>query len=98
MLSLLYIAESKTQVYGALHDYLSMTSSIFSDLNDFICRCTHSMVCYIIFAFHFNDVENIGYVCYKKKSVPWKSDTFSSANPESSISVSLNGLVLAELS
>ena len=64
MLSLLYIAESKTQVYGALHDYLSRNSSIFSDLNDFICRCTHSMVCYIIFAFHFNDVENIGYVCY----------------------------------
>ena len=56
VLSLLYIAESKTQVYGALHDYLSRNSS-FSELNECICRCTHCMVCYIIFALHFNDVK-----------------------------------------
>ena len=36
MLSELYIAESKTQVYAALHDYLSRNSSIFSELSEFI--------------------------------------------------------------
>lgn len=37
MLSELYVAESKTQVYGALHDYLSRNSTEFSELSKFIC-------------------------------------------------------------
>ena len=63
MLSELYIAESKTQVYAALHDYLSRNSSIFLELSEFIAL-VHCMIYYIIFTFHFNVVKNIGYICY----------------------------------
>ena len=35
MLSELYIAESKTQVYGALHDYLRRNSSLLTELSEY---------------------------------------------------------------